>query len=145
MLVINFSFRLIVRGKGLEYKDSCKCILLCGFERKYIRKGTVLSESMDMITPKDIISIKKTYDCFEQGIQDFSVFLKKNKRIIDELKKDCEVSAVCFINADYADFSYSIPVDIMKTFIDMDIPLQFDVLSWGLVEGGETKYDSEHR
>ena len=32
----------------------------------------------------------------------------------------------------------------MKTFIDMDIPLQFDVLSWGLVEGGETKYDSEH-
>lgn len=55
------------------------------------------------------------------------------------VKKDCEVSAVCFINADYADFSYSIPVDIMKTFIDMDIPLQFDVLSWGLVEGGETK------
>ena len=62
----------------------------------------------------------------------------KKKGYIKELIRIYEeVSINVYIRSDYAEIGYSLPVNIIKKIAELECPLNYSILSFGLAYGGE--------
>jgi hypothetical protein len=105
---------------------------------KTIKKGQMIGKTKNIEAPYDIWSFEMKFDdgetfneCFDRLINEFLPFSKFIKEISTSFYK---VGLSCYIRSDFGQLGFELSVKNIILLKEIGIPIEFHVLSFGLVE-----------
>ena len=86
--------------------------------------------------PHDTVIFEKNYSDFEYGSQDFIMHLYYKKNVLNKIKKMNSINLYlcCYICSEMGQIGFFVSSTIMKYLSEIELDLNFDILSFGLAE-----------
>jgi len=86
--------------------------------------------------PHDMVLFEKKYSDFALGVKDFIMRLYDRREDIKEIKNVTGINLYlcCYICSEMGQIGFTISTDVMKWLSELNLALNIDILSFGMVE-----------